>query len=137
MSRSGYSEDCDSEWQMICWRGAVASAIKGKRGQSFLREMLEALDRIGGQRLIKNDLIKLGEVCAIGAVGVGRSLDMSEIDPEDREMIADKFGIAPALAAEIMYLNDEWVYQETPAERFTRMRAWVVEQIRSEDSAAK
>lgn len=35
MSRSGYSDDCYG-WELICWRGAVNSAIKGKRGQSFL-----------------------------------------------------------------------------------------------------
>jgi hypothetical protein len=43
MSRSGYSDD-HSEWDLIRWRGAVASAIRGKRGQAFLRELLVALD---------------------------------------------------------------------------------------------
>ena len=43
MSRSEYSEDCDSNWLMIQWRGAVASAIRGQRGQTFLYEMLHAL----------------------------------------------------------------------------------------------
>lgn len=34
MSRSGYTDDCDYEgnWPMICWRSAVKSAIRGKRG---------------------------------------------------------------------------------------------------------
>ncbi|KGC50992.1 hypothetical protein DO66_5867 [Burkholderia pseudomallei] len=36
MSRSGYSDDCGG-WSLIRWRGAVNSAIKGARGQKFLR----------------------------------------------------------------------------------------------------
>lgn len=29
MSRSGYTDDCESDWGMICWRGAVKAAIRG------------------------------------------------------------------------------------------------------------
>lgn len=35
MSRSGYTDDCDG-WQLIMYRGAVASAIRGARGQRLL-----------------------------------------------------------------------------------------------------
>ena len=45
MSRSGYSDDCDT-WPLICWRGAVASALRGRRGQQFLIELRDALDAI-------------------------------------------------------------------------------------------
>ena len=38
MSRSGYSDDCET---MGLWRGAVERAIYGKRGQTFLREMAD------------------------------------------------------------------------------------------------
>jgi hypothetical protein len=41
MSRSGYSDDCDG-WALIRWRGAVNSAIKGRRGQQALREIVAA-----------------------------------------------------------------------------------------------
>lgn len=30
MSRSGYSDGCDNEWELICYRGAVASAARGE-----------------------------------------------------------------------------------------------------------
>lgn len=43
MSRSGYSDDCDDPLQEGRWRAAVNSAIRGKRGQAFLREALAAL----------------------------------------------------------------------------------------------
>lgn len=43
MSRSGYNDYSIDNWDLIRWRGQVASAIKGKRGQAFLRELIEAL----------------------------------------------------------------------------------------------
>lgn len=134
MSRSGYSEDfCGggSEWSLIRWRGAVNSAIKGKRGQAFLREMLTALDAMPEKRLVDGVLEESGQVCALGAVGKARGLDMSNLDPHDRETVAGTFGIADALGAEIMYENDEaGFWEETPEARFVRIRAWVVLQIR-------
>ena len=47
MTRSGY-DDCGdySDWEIIQFRGAVASAIRGKRGQAFLKNMLVALDEL-------------------------------------------------------------------------------------------
>ena len=35
MSRSGYIDDMDDTWQFIKWRGQVASAIRGARGQGY------------------------------------------------------------------------------------------------------
>ena len=132
MSRSGYVEDWDDNWQIIMGRGAVASAIKGKRGQALLREMLAALDAMPEKRLIAAKLEKDGCVCALGAVGKARGVSMSGVDPEDKYAVADLFGVAPALAAEIVYENDEGAfYTETPEARFQRMRRWVEGQIRS------
>lgn len=132
MSRSGYSDDCDG-WSLICWRGAVASAIGGKRGQAFLREMLAALDALPTKRLIAHELEEDGEVCAIGSVGKARGMQMAEIDPSDNEKIADVFSIAPALVKEIEYENDnDFAFgEETPERRFARVRAWVAEQIKA------
>ena len=130
MSRSGYTDDFYDDWSMIRWRGAVASAIRGKRGQAFLRAMLAALDALESRRLIRGDLEHEGEVCAIGAVGKARNLDMTTIDPYDRDTVAGQFGIAQALAAEIAYENDESYGTESPETRFARMRAWVVGNLR-------
>jgi hypothetical protein len=137
MSRSGYSDDYDDQWGLICWRGAVASAIRGKRGQAFLREMLAAMDALPEKKLIKGDLEADGAVCAIGSVGRARGVDMSGLDPEDREKVAATFGIAPAMAAEIVYENDEqWgASRETPEERFTRMRQWIEAKLIEWDAA--
>jgi hypothetical protein len=132
MTRSGYSDDCDG-WDLVRWRGAVTSAIKGKRGQAFLREMLDALDAMPEKVLIAESLVEEdGAVCAMGAVGQKRGMDLSKVDPEDRHSVADAFGISPALAAEIAYENDEGTWQwrdESPAERWERMRNWIVRHI--------
>lgn len=131
MSRSGYSEGCEG-WRLIMWRGAVNSAIKGKKGQAFLRDMVAALDAVPGQYLIREALVDAdGEVCAIGAVGKLRGVDMSQIDQDEREEVAKAFDIAPALAAEIAYLNDEHGWRETGHELWSRMRKWASENIRT------
>lgn len=131
MSRSGYSCDYD-EWALIRWRGAVASAIRGRRGQEFLKEMLTALDELPEKKLIAHELEAQGSVCAIGAVGKRRGVDMSKLDPEDRETVAHTFGIAPAMAAEIVWMNDEVWHQETPEHRYERIRKWVKDQIKTQ-----
>lgn len=138
MSRSGYYDGWGDEWALIRWRGAVASALRGRRGQAFLRELRDALDELPEQKLIAGALEKDGCVCALGAVGRKRGLpNMDEIDPEDREKIAQTFGIAEAMAAEIMYENDEGeifrfneTTEEIDARRFRRLREWVDGHIR-------
>lgn len=132
MSRSGYSSDDCEQWSLIMYRGAVTSAIHGARGQAFLKEMLAALDALPERKLIADELITGdGAVCAIGAVGKARGVDMSGIDLEEPSSAASVFGIATALAAEIVYMNDEGSWKkETPEARYSRMRQWVASQIR-------
>ena len=131
MSRSGYSDNCDG-WALICWRGAVASAIKGKRGQAFLRELLDALDAMPVKELITEDLERDGSYCALGVIGARRGLDLKAIDAEDPEDVAKHFEIARALAAEISYENDEAspFIREPPGQLWMRMRRWTAENIK-------
>lgn len=134
MSRSGYSDDCDSA-ELNLWRGAVDQAIRGKRGQALLREMLAALDAMPEKVLIAHDLERAGQYCAMGTVGKARGVNMAEINPDDSWAVAAAFNIANALAKEIAYENDEatsyyGVGGETPEERWVRMRAWVVENLK-------
>lgn len=142
MSRSGYSDDCDGA-ELNLWRGAVNRAAKGKRGQAFLREALAALDAMPVKELVADTLHEpvVGQFCTLGAVGAARGMDLKTLEYSERDGVAQGFGIAEALAAEVMYENDEgaccsryidgrWTYQpETPAERWSRMRAWVASQI--------
>lgn len=134
MSRSGYSDDCEN---IGLWRGTVANAIRGKRGQAFLREMAAALDAMPVKELIAHEIVSdSGCACAIGAVALSRKMDVAGIDESDRHEVAAAFGISPALAAEIVYENDEWSTSETPAQRWTRMREWVEEHLYPRSSEA-
>lgn len=133
MSRSGYSDDCEN---INLYRGSVERAIRGKRGQAFLREMAVALDAMSVKELIAENVVRPdGQACAMGAVALARRIDVSTIDPYDNDQLAERFGIARSLACEIAYENDGddyYIYRhknETPAERWIRMRAWVAEQI--------
>src|SRR4051812_16800179 len=108
MSRSGYHDDCDDQWAAIRYQGALKSALRGKRGQSFLRALIEALDAMPEKRLIRDALHANGEVCALGALGLKRGVDMSDLDPRDAESVAATFDIAEPLARDVVYYNDEY-----------------------------
>lgn len=142
MSRSGYVDDFD-EPDVYLYRGQVASSIRGKRGQEFLRELRDALDAMPVKELIAGELVgDDGACCAIGCIALARGLDVSDLDPEDAEAVGKAFDIAEPLAREIVYENDEYeIYgefpkferlEESPAERWQRMRKWVDGHIKSD-----
>jgi hypothetical protein len=135
MSRHGYSDDLD-HWDLIRYRGAVASSIRGKRGQKFLRDMAAALDAMPEKRLIAGELVLEGDVCALGALGVARGIDLSDVDPEDNaDYLAAEFNVAEPLIREITFINDETStypavgYQQREEIRWQQVRKWVGEQI--------
>lgn len=129
MSRSGYSDDCGG-WDLICWRGAVNSALKGKRGQAFLIELRDALDAMPEKRLVADTLEADGQFCTLGVLGAKRGIDMGAIDAHCRETVSEAFGIAPAMAAEVVFENDERGWNETPEQRWQRMRKWIDSHIK-------
>jgi hypothetical protein len=145
MSRSGYDDDGCENWTRIKWRGQVASAIRGKRGQAFLMEMLDALEAMPEKRLIANslqrevpafippNLAKANQVCALGAVGLRRGINLETLGPDDYNAIAKEFGIARQLVQEIEYENDEnsnWNGQFTPEQRWQYMHDWAMKMLR-------
>jgi hypothetical protein len=133
MSRSGYSDELEP-WDLIRWRGQVASAIRGKRGQKLLRDLVAALDAMPVKRLIACELESAdGEVCALGALGKARGIDMENLDPEEPEQVAGVFDIAPQLAQEIVYENDK--YSGTAEHRHDRMRRWAASLIVTDGTA--
>jgi hypothetical protein len=138
MSRSGYTDYNENQWALIRWRGQVASAIRGKRGQAFLRELIEALDAMPEKRLISHELQAevpafvppqfagsvTPSVCAIGSLGVKRGINLTALDPENYDTIADAFGIAHQLVQEVEWMNDEAYYGTSPEGRWQFMRNW-------------
>lgn len=131
MSRSGYIDDYDSDNLAVYrWRGQVASAIRGRRGQAFLRELKEALEAMPVKELISRDLEREGQVCALGAVGVKRGIDLTVFDPEDAHPLAEAFGIAHQLVREVEYINDECVHPPNPAIRWRSVYNWVLRNLK-------
>lgn len=125
MSRSGYSEDYEF---LELYRANVDRALKGKRGQKFLKALLLALDALPAKRLISEQLVDdYGEVCAIGALCKMRGIDTSKIDYYDPGEVAKAVGVPWCLAAETEYINDD--ITETPEQRWQRVRTWVASQI--------
>lgn len=129
MSRSGYVDQQDN-WQLIKWRGAVASAARGKRGQQFFADLIAVLDAMPVKELIAEELEKDGSVCALGALGKAKGIDMSDLDPEESEYVAARFGIAHALACEVMYINDEEAYNPTPSQRWWHVKNWAEKMLK-------
>ena len=119
MSRAGYSYDCDDILAAGRWQAQVASAIRGKRGQKFFRDLIAALDAMPEKELIDGELKDAdGCVCALGALGSARGVDLSGLDTEDWEYLGATFDIAEQLARETMYQNDDHVdsYEYTTIE---------------------
>jgi hypothetical protein len=129
MSRSNYSDACDG-WELIRWRGAVQSAMRGARGQAALKELLAALDAMPEKALIANELEHEDAYCALGVLGKARGVSMMDLDPEESDEVAARFHLAPAMVKEIVFENDEgWYGSELPEQRWRRMRTWVESQI--------
>ncbi len=159
MSRAGYSDDNDDILELGRWRGQVTSAIRGKRGQAFLRRLIEALDAMEDKALYAVDgddgLFAEYDVCkpcAMGALALhSRMEDPLNIDGTDHEHTAGKFNIAHQLMREVEFENDEcgagayernpdwregmpnylrWRWRsEAPEDRWRRMRDWCVRNL--------
>lgn len=133
MSRSGYSDDC-SGWELVKWRGQVASATRGERGQRLLGDILDALESMPEKRLHAG-VFDDGKdcVCALGAVARLRGIDVTKIDPDDfcGELIAPLLDIAYPLAAEVMFINDE-VASLTPETRWADVYSWALKHFRGD-----
>lgn len=118
MSRSGYTDDYGDDDPLAMGRGrqAVKRSIEGKRGQALLRELLEALDAMPDKRLYRGNFATAdGEFCTLGALGAKRGTKMDDLGDEcdcNAELVGQRFGIAPAMAAEIMYMNDEYAVDD-------------------------
>lgn len=129
--RSGYSDEIDQQ-DLAMWRGRVASAMRGKRGQQLLRDLLAALDAMPQKRLIRDQLVDGDDVCLLGAGAKVRDVkDIAKIDPEDHAALASRFDVAACLIKEIEDVNDGSGWRnETPEKRYERVREWLIENIK-------
>jgi len=130
MSRHGLIDAGDCEHYNL-YRGTVTRILRSKRGQAFLKELAAAMDAMPEKVLIASELINdEGDCCAIGVICKAHDIDVQKIDYEEPEQVGAAVGIARQMAAEIEFENDEGVWQETPDQRWQRMRRWVAAHIK-------
>lgn len=95
----------------------VHQALRGRRGQSILREIEEALVALPARRLIQGEFVTAsGEVCALGALAVARgrssglsraetateirrAINLREGADELAEIVGDELGIGELVAS--------------------------------------
>lgn len=109
MSRSGlYEDDGENTLAYGRWRRALTSALRGNKGQAFLRELAAALDAMPVKELVSGELQSAdGCHCTLGVIGHQRGLDMAAMDVDDYGGIADALKVNAKIAQEIMWENDE------------------------------
>lgn len=111
MTRHGYTDECDDPLAAGRWQAALNRAIRGRRGQAMLRELAAALDAMPVRELYAGAFqAPTGECCALGVLGAARGIDTSDLGTADEgvefDVVAARFGIAEALAREVMFRND-------------------------------
>jgi hypothetical protein len=134
MARHGYVDDIDDPLELGRWRGRVHSAMHGKRGQSMLIELRNALDAMTEKRLVSRTLqTRDGDCCAIGSLCKAKGIDLTDHADDDSDDlfelngdISGRLNVAECMIQEIEWINDECgPHDETPEQRWTRVRAWL------------
>ena len=113
-------------------RARLEAAIRSRRGQKLLRDLLQALDAMAVKELIANSFITpSGRGCALGALGLARGIDPEDLGGlgNDHDRTAKLFGASRSLIAEIQINNDYMLKSPTPAQRWVYMRDWVASKI--------
>jgi hypothetical protein len=128
MSRLYYDDDWDYNVEGL-QQGWLRSAIQGKRGQSFLRELVAALDALPTPELSCGALedAQTGCCCAFGAVRrlrgaenvrLGFHAEEEDITPT---YLAEPFGVSETLAWAVVQANEEMHESNT---ELARRRRW-------------
>lgn len=109
----------------------MSSALKGKRDQAFLIDPRDAMDAMPNKSAWWRTRLKLtGSSAPSVFSSAKRSIEMSVIDAHCRETVSGVFRIAPAMAAEVVFENDECGWNETSEQRWQRMRKWIGSHIK-------
>jgi hypothetical protein len=138
MSRYCDSDDYDYEpWMEGQAAGAMRSAIRGRRGQQLLRDLIAGLDALPVPELAAGALEdpETGCVCALGAVRLQRGaeavpLDFDPTDPDiDWRYLAKPFDISETLAHAVISENEygnKRNDEQSRRRRWQSVRAWAV-----------
>lgn len=141
MTRYFDPDDYDYEpWMEGQAAGALRSAIRGRRGQQLLRDLIAGLDALPAPELAAGSLEdpETGCVCALGAVRLHRGkqnvpLDFDATDCDvDSRYLAKPFDISDTLAHAIVCANeygDSRNDERSRRERWANVRAWAVSHL--------
>ena len=131
MSRYCDSDDYDWEpWMEGQAAGAMRSAIRGRRGQQLLRDLVAGLDALPEPELAAGSLEdpETGCVCALGAVRLQRGPEAVPLrfDPSDPDIdwreLAEPFDISETLAHAVVAQNE---YGSKRNDEQSRRRRWL------------
>jgi len=120
--------------------GALRSAIRGRRGQQLLRDLVAALDALSVPELSAGALEheELGCCCAFGVVRRYRGPDAVPLyyHPTEEDLdpphFTEPFNVAPALAWAVVESNEGWSdsnQESARRQRWARVRAWAVKHL--------
>ena len=138
MSRYCDSDDYDWEpWMEGQAAGAMRSAIRGRRGQQLLRDLIAGLDALPVPELAAGALEdpETGCVCALGAVRIQRGANAVPLyfDPTDPDIdwryLAKPFDISETLANAVISENEYGSKrndEQSRRRRWQSVRAWAV-----------
>ena len=136
-----YQDDYGFEpWMEGQQAGALQSAIRGRRGQQLLRDLVAGLDALPAPELSAGALEDkaTGCCCAFGAVRRYRGAAAVPLyfDPMEEDLDpphhAEPFDVAPALAWAVVKVNEGWSdsnQESARRQRWTRVRAWAVKHL--------
>ena len=136
-----YQEDYDFEpWMPGQQAGALKSAIRGRRGQRLLLDLVAGLDALSVPELSAGALEDeaTGCCCALGAVRRYRGAAAVPLcfDPMEKDLeppnFAEAFDVAPALAWAVVDSNEGWSdsnQESARRQRWARVRAWAVKHL--------
>jgi hypothetical protein len=139
--RIGYSEDEDYPGQFELWQANCRRSLKGRAGQSALRELEAALVALPEKRLIAHKLVSAdGEVCAIGALARYKGRDLvAETRSQLAEIGIDHFDDEIEGGGEMEVTCEgpyRWPAEKpktwvdiTPESRYKRVLEWVRRQL--------
>jgi hypothetical protein len=133
--------DCDDyfyePWMEGQAAGALRSAIRGRRGQQLLRDLVAGLDALPVPELAAGALEdpETGCVCALGAVRLQRGQEAVPLrfDPSDPDVdwreLAEPFDISETLANAVVGQNEYGSQsndEQSRRRRWLSVRAWAV-----------
>lgn len=136
-----YQDDYGFEpWMQGQQAGALRSAIRGNRGQQFLRDLVAALNALPEPKLSAGALEdeETGCCCAFGAVRRYRGTDAVPLyfDPQEKDLdpphFVEPFNVATALAWEVVEANEGRSVSNSEAamrQRWSSVRAWAARQL--------